>query len=114
MVRLSNHGDIYHAPDALFHHELGASSEANRWWAVACYNRGKELYFAIHRGKAQAVICFYLNRSGALLRMIVYAIATVVTLGTVARFRKGLATFFRVLFAPADPYKKAPWTPRKP
>jgi len=114
MVRLSNHGNIYHVPDAVFHHELGASSEANRWWAVACYNRGKELYFSIHHGKTSAVICYLINRLGALLRLMIYSIATLATLGMIARFRKGLATFWRVLFAPVDPYKSAPWTSRKP
>src|SRR5690606_8399235 len=44
MKRLSEHGDVYHLPTAVFHHELGSSSSKNRWFAVACYNRGKELY----------------------------------------------------------------------
>lgn len=114
MARLSKHGDILHEPNAVFHHQLGASSEANRWWAVACYNRGKELYFQIHYGEAQVAFCFLLNRLGALLRLAIYTVATLITLGTVKRFRTGLSTFFKVLVAPIDPYKSAPWTPRKP
>ena len=35
------------------------------------YNRGKELYFAIHHGPFSQAACWILNRLGALLRLIV-------------------------------------------
>ncbi|MEO7454571.1 MAG: glycosyltransferase family 2 protein [Fimbriimonadales bacterium] len=105
MKRLAEHGEIYHLPTAVFHHELGASSNKNRWFAVACYNRGKELYFEIHKGKDASLICLFLNRSGALLRLLIWSISTILTLGMLRRFREAAATFARVLFAPVDSYK---------
>ena len=105
MKRLSKHGAIYHLPSAVFHHELGTSSNKNRWFAVACYNRGKELYFDIHHGKASSIICFLLNRAGALLRLLIWSVATLITLGTNRRFRENAATFAKVLFAPLDVYR---------
>jgi GT2 family glycosyltransferase len=105
MKRISKHGAIVHLPNAVFHHELGASSDKNRWFAVACYNRGKELYFHIHHGKAASMFCFLLNRSGALLRLAIWSVAAVVTVGTIRRFRENVATFAKVLFAPLDVYR---------
>lgn len=66
--RLRHQGRIWYVPEAHFLHHLGASGSARRWWSVAMYNRGKELYFSIHHGKAHAFACFFLNRLGALLR----------------------------------------------
>ncbi|HMS55014.1 MAG TPA: glycosyltransferase family 2 protein [Fimbriimonadaceae bacterium] len=66
--RLRRHGRIRYVRSAIFEHALGASSSENRWMSVARYNRGKELYFRIHHGRHQAVICWLLNRFGALLR----------------------------------------------
>jgi GT2 family glycosyltransferase len=107
MKRLSEHGMIYHVPSAVFHHELGASSAENRWFAIACYNRGKELYFEIHHGKVASFLCFVLNRSGALLRLLVWSLAALATLGIYRRFRERAKTFGRVFFAPLDIYKNA-------
>lgn len=97
--RLRRHGRIVWVPTSRFVHELGASS-ASRWEAVARYNRGKELYFLIHHGRLSAVGCWMLNRLGALLRLLVWLVAAVVTLlvWSAARHRVGL--FTRVLFAP--------------
>lgn len=61
--------------DARIFHALGASSVENRWWSIAMYNRGKELYFQIHHGVLQSVLCLFLNRLGALLRLITYAVS---------------------------------------
>ena len=110
MKRLGAQGSIVHDPKAVFHHALGASSEGNRWWAVACYNRGKELYFALHHGAIQSAICLILDRLGALLRLLIWTVAMLLTLGLLGRFRRLVATFVRVLFAPIDPYRSAPWS----
>jgi hypothetical protein len=71
---------------------LGASSEGeNRWWSIAMYNRGKELYFFIHHGKLSSIICLLMNRFGALIRMVAHALA----------LRKiKVKMFWRVLTAP--------------
>ena len=107
MKRLATHGNIYHEPNAVFHHELGASSIANRWFAVACYNRGKELYFEIHHGKLSSFLCFTFNRLGALLRLLIWTVATLATLGRFRKFIVNAAMFAKVLFAPLNIYREA-------
>lgn len=80
--RLSRHGKILYCPEQRFEHALGASSTGNRAFSVGLYNRGKELYFLIHHGRAAMIAAWMLNRLGALLR---------------APFKP---MFWRVLFAP--------------
>lgn len=93
--RLRRHGRIVYHPAAVFTHTLGASSAGMRWRSVAYYNRGKELYFLVHHGRSAAVICFLLNRLGALLRILAGGLV-----GSKAR------TFWRVFFAPVNPYPR--------
>jgi N-acetylglucosaminyl-diphospho-decaprenol L-rhamnosyltransferase len=96
--RLRKLGRIRYVPEAKFVHELGSSS-AWRWEAVARYNRGKELFFEIHRGRAAAVFCWLLNRLGALVRLVVWGVATVLTLGLHSPARERAGLFGRVLLA---------------
>lgn len=98
--RLTKHGRIVYVPGAEFIHELGAASTGSRWRSIALYNSGKDRYFRIHHGKLAALACANLNTIGALMRIWLYGLATLVTLGLVPRFRKQLATFSRVLVAP--------------
>lgn len=98
--RLRRHGEIRYVPEAVFGHKLGASSEQTRWVSVARYNRGKELYFQIHHGKLSSATCWYLNRSGAFLRALVWTFLTILTLFAKPRFRRSAALFWRVFFAP--------------
>lgn len=100
--------EIWYVPDAVFGHALGQSSIRDRWRAVRYYNRGKELYFRIHHGPASAFACFTLNRLGALLRLIVWGLPALLTLGLLPRFRSQAALFARVLFGPIDPYPGSP------
>lgn len=95
--RLKRHGRVVYEPAAEFVHLLGASSRDARWMAVARYNRGKELYFAIHHGPLSCAVCWCLNRLGALLRLLVWTIATIATLG---KTKEKVTLFGRVLFAP--------------
>ncbi|MEP0765819.1 MAG: glycosyltransferase family 2 protein [Fimbriimonadia bacterium] len=67
--RLRERGEILYVHDAVFRHALGASGRAARAEMVSLYNRGKELYFLIHRGKAAARACRLLAITGALLRL---------------------------------------------
>lgn len=98
--RLRRHGRILHVPAAVFVHDLGSSSGDARWRAVARYNRGKERYFRIHHGPWSAFVCFVLNRKGAAIRMLGWAVLSLATLGLIRRFRAQTALFARVLFAP--------------
>jgi GT2 family glycosyltransferase len=90
--RLRRHGQILYVPQAEFTHALGASSTGNRWWSVAMYNRGKELYFRIHHGTSHQVVCLFINRLGALLRLMIKPWQT--------------AMWIKVLFAPVNGPKK--------
>ncbi|MBS1714797.1 MAG: glycosyltransferase [Armatimonadetes bacterium] len=100
--RLLRQGRIVYVPDAVFGHELGASSASARWASVARYNSGKERFFKIHSGAFAADVCWAFDRFGALFRLAVWTVATVVTLGSVAGFRRRVALFARVLFAPFE------------
>ena len=115
--RLQKRGRIRFVPSAVFEHKLGGSSDGLRWWSVAMYNRGKELYFGIHHSRFQAVVCLCLNRLGAALRLVVWLVVGVssilLIIGLVLiilmpllkkrqifhPFRQ-VALFARVLFAP--------------
>lgn len=97
--RLKAHGRIVYVPKSTFVHHLGKST-SSRWQSVARYNRGKELYFALHEGLIPAAICWLLNRTGALLRLLIWTVPTLLTLGLVRRFRHQTGLFLRVLFSP--------------
>jgi GT2 family glycosyltransferase len=98
--RLRKHGRILYEPAARFWHALGASSDGARWKAVARYNAGKERFFLLHRGRAQAVLVFAMNRLGAALRMTAWLIVACLLLFASPRARRQVALFARVLFAP--------------
>lgn len=89
--RLRGHGKILFVPQAKFGHELGASSSADRWRSVARYNRGKEMYFRIHAGRAAQAVCWLFDRAGALLRLVAQCLM-------VGRGKPGL--WWRVLTTP--------------
>lgn len=93
--RLRRHGRVLFLRAAEFEHALGASSCANRWQAVARYNRGKELYFWIHHGVTAMATCFVLDRLGALLRLLVGLLTIWKPDGRVRA-----VTFLRVFLAP--------------
>lgn len=97
--RLVRHGRIVYVPNAIFVHSLGASTR-NRWKAISRYNRGKELYFAIHHGEVMSILCFVLNRLGALARALIWATACAVSLFLWKPARIHLWMFIKVLFAP--------------
>lgn len=85
-ARLRKHGRILYVPEAHFEHDLGASTSGRRAWSVGMYNRGKELYFALHQGTIAMVTAWCLNRVGALLRLILKP--------------REASLWLRVLFAP--------------
>ncbi len=97
-LRLRKHGSIVYVPTAVFTHELGSSSlGASRWLSVARYNRGKELYFAIHWGWFACAICWKLDRLGALLRLTAYCVLNVITLFMRPQWRQMPLLWLRVL-----------------
>ncbi len=107
--RLARHGKIVYSPRASFIHELGSSSGEMRWRAVALYNRGKEVYFEIHHGRLSMLLCWLLNRSGALLRLLAWGGAAAATLFLEPRLRRQALLFLRVLTAPL----RGPAIPRR-
>ncbi len=98
--RLRQFGEIWYVPTARFGHHLGTSSLESRWKAVQYYNRGKEVYFRIHKGRFASFICFLTNRLGSVLRIL----PGLLTLGLVPNLRSKSAMFLRVLFGKINPY----------
>jgi GT2 family glycosyltransferase len=89
-------GRIYYVHDAVFVHHLGASGEPQRAQMVIYYNCGKERYFRKFHGAWQARVCRWLNKGGALLRVLLGLAGVVLTLGRHAGFRRYAATFWQV------------------
>lgn len=112
-LRLTRQGQIVYEPASTFVHELGSSSiGTERWKSVARYNRGKELYFAIHHGGPAAGVCWLFNRAGALLRLLIWLVPTLLTLGLSSRFRGKFVLFAKVLTSPFLGPDHVPRTPR--
>jgi GT2 family glycosyltransferase len=89
-------GKIYYVHDAVFVHHLGASGEPQRAQMVIYYNCGKERYFRKFHSAWQARVCRWLNKGGALLRVLLGLGGVVLTLGRHAGFRRYAATFWQV------------------
>ncbi len=98
--RLHRHGKILHVPSAQFVHDLGSSSAKDPAMGIIRYNRGKELYFCLHQGLPVAWVCLLLDRFGALLRLLAWAVVRMGSAGTHAKGSRQVATFWRVLTAP--------------
>lgn len=96
-LRLQDHGQLGYWPPAEFTHELGSSSLNNRWLGVARYNRGKTLYFKIHHGALAASICWVLNKLGATVRLLYWAIRSAMRVAKDPHANGQCGLFWRVL-----------------
>jgi len=108
--RLSRHGTIVYHPTAEFVHDLGSSSAKDPALGIMRYNWGKELYFRIHHGVLQELICLGMNRLGAFLRLLVWA---GISVARPAR-RAMVGVFWRVLTAPHREARASTRTPESP
>jgi GT2 family glycosyltransferase len=109
-LRLQRHGKIVYYPPAKFFHELGSSSAKDPALGIVRYNRGKELYFRIHHGPVAEIVCFLLDRLGALLRLGAHAVIGLVK----RRGRAAVGTWVRVLTAPRRSVEGSSRTPEPP
>lgn len=95
--RLREVGSIYYVKDAVFEHELGASSSKSRWEAIGRYNYGKTLYFEKFYGSKAAGTCRFLNWMGGFGRLMAYLFLNLITIFLVPKFRESLGLWFKVL-----------------
>lgn len=98
--RLRAHGRLLYVHSESVIHELGSSSSASPWKAIARYNRGKEQYFRIHVGEPQALFCLIIDRMGAAGRMLVWTAIALVTLGLKRNVWRQVTCFTKVLLSP--------------
>lgn len=98
--RLGKVGLIYYVKDAVFEHELGASSRFFRWETIARYNRGKELFFDKHYGRPAKAVCILFNRLGALSRLLVWFLFTILSFGAWKKAWEKCGQWWKVLFVP--------------
>ena len=80
--RLSQFGLLYYVKDAVFEHDLGASSRLFRWETIARYNMGKEMFFEKHYGRAAKELCIFINRCEALSRLLVWFLLWLLIFGS--------------------------------
>lgn len=97
--RLSCHGALLHVPTACFTHELGSSSKRDPAMGVIRYNRGKELYFQIHRGAMASFGCLVLDRLGAFMRLSAWSALFALSGFQNGKRRDQVRSFWRVLTA---------------
>jgi len=97
--RLRRQGSIRYETGAVFTHALGASSLENRWRSVSLYNKGKEYYFRKTSGPIAAGLCWLMDRLGALLRLVIWGIVAVLTLGKLKQSGARVGLWWRVLTA---------------
>jgi len=90
-------GRIYYVHDAVFIHHLGASGEPQRAAMVIYYNKGKERYFRKFHGEWQARVCRFLNKLGALLRVLIGVAGVLFTLGRSQKAKPYAKVFWEVL-----------------
>lgn len=111
--RLRKVGRIRYIPEIEIEHTLGASSRQDRWRSVARYNRGKELFFLIHGSRMAAAAVWLMNRLGALLRLVIWLLLTLVTLFAVGRVRRQVGLFWKVLTTPGSGPARPHGTPEE-
>lgn len=95
--RLSRHGTLLHVPAARFTHDLGSSSKRDPAMGVIRYNRGKELYFKIHRGAMASLFCLLLDRLGAFMRFSAWLVLFALSGFRSCKRRDQVRAFWRVL-----------------
>ncbi|MBI2297440.1 MAG: glycosyltransferase family 2 protein [Armatimonadetes bacterium] len=89
---------LYYVPQATLLHVLGGSSKTARAEMIAAYNHGAARYFRRHRGPAPASAAKLIGLAGGLLRLLLWGLPMLATLGLVGRFRRPTALFAKTLW----------------
>lgn len=80
--RIGNAGyELYYTPEAVFRHELGASSDQPgiRTRMISYYNISRLMYFNDHGGMLARFACLLILVGGSLLRMVIALLRSVVS-----------------------------------
>ena len=97
---------LVYVPDATMLHVLGGSSKTARAEMIAAYNHGACRYFGKHHGPAQARSAKLIGLAGGLLRLALWGVPTVLTLGLVGKLRKQSVLFAKTVWLTLQPPRR--------
>jgi len=97
---------LYYVPDATMLHVLGGSSRTARAEMIAAYNHSAARYFYLNHGRLQGVLARWVGLTGSTLRLVLWTVAMVGTLGLVGRFRRQAALFAKTVWLTVLPRKR--------
>jgi len=100
--------ELWYVPAATMLHVLGASSLQARGEMVATYNHSAARYFRLHHGRLQGVVARLLGLKGSSLRLLIWLLATLCTLGLVGRFRRQVSLFAKAAWLTLLPNQARP------
>lgn len=89
---------LYYVPQATMRHVLGGSSKSARAEMIAAYNHSVARYFRLHHGPLKGLAARCISLGGGLLRLGLWSVATVATLGLVRRCRRQAGLFARTVW----------------
>lgn len=94
---------LYYVPEATMLHVLGGSSKTARAEMIAAYNHGAARYFRKHHGVSPARWAKLIGLTGGLLRLALWGVPMILTLGLVERLRKQAALFAKTVWLTLQP-----------
>ena len=100
--------ELWYVPAATMLHVLGGSSTGARGEMVATYNHSAARYFRLHHGLLQGALARLIGLTGSTLRLVMWSVATLCTLGLVGQFRRKVWLFAKAAWLTLLPARGRP------